>query len=70
MRLTHKESGGDHARMRGLGMCDRCIEIDATIERYRRISGGVTDQPTLDAIKKLSEQLKAEKATLHPEQQR
>ena len=49
-------------------MCERCVEIDATIERYKRISGGTTDQPTLDAIEKLTDQLKAEKAALHPEQ--
>jgi hypothetical protein len=49
-------------------MCERCAEIDATIERYRRISGGMTDQRTLEAIKKLTEKLKAEKVALHPEQ--
>ena len=42
-------------------------EIDATIERYRRIAGAIAYQPTLDAIKKLTEQLRAEKAALHAE---
>jgi hypothetical protein len=48
-------------------MCDRCIEIDAIIERYRRIAGTITDQPALDAIKKLTKKLRAEKAALHAE---
>ena len=49
-------------------MCNRCIEIDLTLERYRRLSSSVTDQTTLDAIKNFTEQLKAEKVELHPEQ--
>jgi hypothetical protein len=55
--------------MRDWEMCDRCIEIDATLERYRRLSNGLTDQPTLDALKTLTKQLEAEKVQLHPEQQ-
>lgn len=50
-------------------MCEKCIEIDAKIEHYQRLSSMVTDQATLDAIKKLVKQMKAEKVTLHPEQQ-
>ena len=57
------------AQMRDWEMCDRCIEIDATLERYRRLSNGLTDQPTLDALKTLTKQLEAEKVQLHPEQQ-
>ena len=48
-------------------MCEKCIEIDGKIEHYRRLSPGVTDQATLDGIKELREQLKAQKAALHPE---
>jgi hypothetical protein len=51
-------------------MCEKCVEIDAKIERYENISRWITDQPTLDAIKKLTGELKAEKVSLHPEQQR
>jgi hypothetical protein len=47
-------------------MCEKCIEIDAKIERYQHLSRWITDQPTLDAIKKLTEDLKTEKAVLHP----
>jgi beta-phosphoglucomutase-like phosphatase (HAD superfamily) len=49
-------------------MCEKCVEIDQKIERYQRMSSRINDQPTLDGIKKLIEQLKAEKAALHPEQ--
>jgi len=50
-------------------MCDKCIELDAKIERYQYISRMLTDQQTLDGIQKLVEQMKVEKAALHPEQQ-
>jgi hypothetical protein len=49
-------------------MCEKCIEIDGKIEHYQRLSVWITDHPTLDAIKKLIEEMKAEKAVLHPEQ--
>jgi len=49
-------------------MCEKCIELDTKIEHYRRLSGLITDQPTLDAFKKLTEEMKSEKATLHAEQ--
>jgi hypothetical protein len=53
----------------GISMCDKCIELDAKIERYQYISRMLTDQQTLDGIQKLVEQMKVEKAALHPEQQ-
>ena len=49
-------------------MCDKCAELDAKIERYRRISASVNDQLTLDRIKELVEEIKAQKVALHPEQ--
>ena len=49
-------------------MCEKCSEIDAKIEHYQYLSRMVTDQPTLGAIQKLVEQMKADKITLHPEQ--
>jgi hypothetical protein len=48
-------------------MCEKCIELDAKIERYQSISAGTTDQLALDAIKKLTEIWEAEKRALHPE---
>jgi hypothetical protein len=50
-------------------MCEKCVELDGKIERYKRLSSDVTDQPTLDGIKQLIEEVKAQKAALHPEQQ-
>jgi hypothetical protein len=51
-----------------LKMCDKCVELDGKIEHYRRLSSRITDQPTLDGIKKLIEEINAQKAVLHPEQ--
>jgi hypothetical protein len=50
-------------------MCNRCAELDGKIEHYQRLSRMVTDQPTLDAIEKLTGELRAEKVALHPDQQ-
>jgi hypothetical protein len=48
-------------------MCDKCIELDDKIEHYERISVSINDQLTIDRIKELVEQMKAQKAALHPE---
>jgi hypothetical protein len=50
-------------------MCDKCIELDDKIEHYERISVSINDQLTIDRIKKLVEQMKAQKAALHPERE-
>jgi hypothetical protein len=50
-------------------MCEKCIEIDKKIERYRRIQQSILDQVTVDRTKELVADLEAEKAALHPEQQ-
>lgn len=47
-------------------MCAKCGEIDGRIEHYRRLSPGITDRATLDGMKKLTEQLEAQKAAFHP----
>jgi beta-phosphoglucomutase-like phosphatase (HAD superfamily) len=49
-------------------MCDKCAELDSKIEHYQRLASRIADQPTLDGIKELIEQMKAQKAALHPEQ--
>jgi hypothetical protein len=51
-------------------MCDKCVELDGKIEHYLRLSSRITDQTTLDGIKGLIEQMKAQKTALHPEQQK
>jgi hypothetical protein len=47
-------------------MCDKCIELDAKIERCRELATWIDDRLTLEAFKQLSDQLQAEKAALHP----
>lgn len=49
-------------------MCEKCIEIDGRIAHYQRLSGSITDQPTIDGIKQIIEQMIAEKQALHPAQ--
>jgi hypothetical protein len=46
----------------------KCVELDSKIEHYRRLSSRITDQPTLNGIKKLIEEMNAQKDALHPEQ--
>jgi beta-phosphoglucomutase-like phosphatase (HAD superfamily) len=50
-------------------MCEKCVELDSKIERYQRMASRVTDQPLLDGIKELIEQMQALKVALHPEQE-
>jgi hypothetical protein len=42
------------------------LELDARIDRYRRLSASILDQETIDRIEALIDQLRAEKAKLHP----
>jgi hypothetical protein len=51
-------------------MCDKCEEIEKKIEHYRRISSRITDRLTVEGIARLIARLEAEKAALHPEQER
>jgi hypothetical protein len=48
-------------------MCEKCVEIDKKIERYRVLIAGVTDKLALDGLKELIDQMEAQKAALHPE---
>jgi hypothetical protein len=59
-----------NAQMRNKGMCDQCFEIDKKIDHYRTLASLITDQLMLDGIKQLIERMQAQKAALHPEQQR
>ena len=49
-------------------MCDKCAQLDKKIEHYRRLLLGIGDQLTVDRIKQLIADLRAQKAALHPEQ--
>ena len=50
-------------------MCDKCKELDARIERFRKIAERTTDKLTRNGAVKLSEELIAQKAELHREQE-
>jgi hypothetical protein len=49
-------------------MCEKCVELDVRIDRYRRIALSITDQLTIDRIGQLMKDLAAEKAKHHPNQ--
>ena len=49
-------------------MCNKCVELDRKINRYRQISERVPDPLVAEGISKLIEEAKAEKMTLHREQ--
>jgi hypothetical protein len=53
--------------MDGVTMCDKCVDIDKAIERYRKIQRSIGDQVTVDRTKELIADLKPQKAALHPE---
>ncbi|MBN8987403.1 MAG: hypothetical protein J0H42_04105 [Rhizobiales bacterium] len=46
-------------------MCEKCDEIDKTIERYRQIQRRVLDQQLIEGTEKLIAELEADKAALH-----
>jgi hypothetical protein len=46
-------------------MCDKCVELDTKIEHYERIRATISDPLTVDRIKELVTEMKAEKAALH-----
>jgi len=48
-------------------MCDRCDEINKTIERYRELQQRIVDEILLRRSKELIAELEADKAALHPE---
>jgi hypothetical protein len=48
-------------------MCEKCVELDAKIDRYKQMARMITDRRTLDGIAKIIEEANAEKAALHPE---
>jgi hypothetical protein len=50
-------------------MCERCVELDAKIDRYQQMARLITDRRTLDGIAKEIEEANAEKAALHPERE-
>ena len=51
-------------------MCDKCQELEKKIERYRRLTFSINDRLTIDRFNQLIKDTEAEKAKLHPDQQR
>jgi hypothetical protein len=57
------------ARVSCPSMCDRCKAIDRDIANYRRIRASIDDETALALLSEVIEDLRAEKAALHPEEQ-
>jgi hypothetical protein len=64
------DKGCSVSRLSGVTMCDKCVELDGKIEHYQRMASLITDQPTIDGIKELIARMMAQKAALHPEQEK
>ena len=50
-------------------MCEKCVEINNRLERYRRLLLSVDNQDTVEYFEKAIASLEAQKAALHPEQE-
>jgi hypothetical protein len=46
-------------------MCEKCADIDRTIERYQRIQRSISDQLTVDRAKEVIVELEKKKTELH-----
>jgi hypothetical protein len=46
-------------------MCEKCLQIDKTIERFRRIKRSISEQLTVEKAKQVIVDLEVERATLH-----
>jgi hypothetical protein len=54
--------------MRTADMCDKCKPLDDRIARYRGLGQHITDERTLEGIRRLIADLEAQKKVLHPEE--
>jgi hypothetical protein len=48
-------------------MCEKCVDIDKKIKRYRDLLRSITDQRAVDEAQALIADLVAQKAALHPQ---
>ena len=46
-------------------MCEKCVVLDRKIQHYERIRLSIADQVTVDRIKELIAEMKAQKAEFH-----
>jgi hypothetical protein len=51
-------------------MCEKCLEIDEKIKRYRRVVDAAADELTRNRMEDLIQHLKDEKRALHPDESR
>ena len=47
-------------------MCDKCQELEKKIERYRTLATRLFDQPTIEAINKLIEEMRPKRPGYTP----
>jgi hypothetical protein len=50
-------------------MCEKCVTIERKIEHYERICSSIPDQLTVERIKALIAEMKAQKAKFHADDQ-
>ena len=51
-------------------MCEKCIELDKKIEHYGQLAARVGDPLLTEGVGQLIREIEAQKAALHPEQQK
>ena len=49
-------------------MCDKCLELNAKIERYRKLASAIADRLTVERVADLIRAMEARKVQLHSEQ--
>jgi hypothetical protein len=49
-------------------MCEKCVELDKTIERYRKLIERMSDPLAIESAEKLINEAEKRKAEFHPEQ--
>lgn len=47
-------------------MCEKCVELDRKIVRYRELLRRILDQVTIDRANELIAEMEAQKARVHP----
>jgi hypothetical protein len=53
----------------GFGMCEKCVTIERKIEHYERLCSSISDQLTVERVKTLVVEMKAQRAKFHSEEQ-
>ena len=51
-------------------MCTKCEELDKKIARYNRLSDSIGDLTSINRFREIVWEMEAEKAALHPEEQK